>query len=108
MQMQYADELALFCKNKKKPIMIAESTPFGGIKQGVGLGGNEAGTYVFLFSFICKFLRFFNYSISLVFRRQISYSNHSFNSVMMGKVLVMSQLFQSFAEVHIFLLLDRR
>ena len=42
--MQYADELALFCKIKKKPIMIAESTPFGGIKQGVGQGGNEAGT----------------------------------------------------------------
>ena len=41
--MQYADELALFCKIKKKPIMIAESTPFGGIKQGAGQGGNEAG-----------------------------------------------------------------
>lgn len=53
--MQYADELALFCKNKKKPIMIAESTPFGGIKQGVGLGGNEAGIIVFL-TFLLSFL----------------------------------------------------
>ena len=44
--MPYADELALFCKSKKKPIMIAESTPFGGINQGLNAGGNQAGECV--------------------------------------------------------------
>ena len=43
--MPYADELALFCKSKKKPIMIAESTPFGGINQGLNSGGNQAGAW---------------------------------------------------------------
>ena len=62
--MQYADELALFCKNKKKPIMIAESTPFGGIKQGVGLGANEAGMIAFLSSFIFSFIPHYHFPSS--------------------------------------------
>ena len=36
----------MFCKEKKKPVMIAESTPFGGISQGLGSKGNEAGGWV--------------------------------------------------------------
>jgi hypothetical protein len=44
--MQYAEDLAVFCKEKKKPVMIAESTPFGGISQGLGSKGNEAGAWV--------------------------------------------------------------
>ena len=54
----YADQLALFCKNKKKPLMIAESTPFGGINPGDGAGtSNEAGA---LFCIVTLLIIFFD------------------------------------------------
>eukprot|EP00596_Hydrurales_sp_CCMP1899_P006927 CAMPEP_0119046456 /NCGR_PEP_ID=MMETSP1177-20130426/46711_1 /TAXON_ID=2985 /ORGANISM="Ochromonas sp, Strain CCMP1899" /LENGTH=388 /DNA_ID=CAMNT_0007019629 /DNA_START=277 /DNA_END=1440 /DNA_ORIENTATION=+ len=46
-QIPYADQMAVFCKDRKKPLMIAESTPFGGIiadDEGTENGKeNEAG-----------------------------------------------------------------
>ena len=39
--MPYAEDVASFCKERQKPLMIAESTPFGGIV--VGDVDNEAG-----------------------------------------------------------------
>ena len=32
--MPYADEVARYCAERQKPLMIAESTPFGGIVTG--------------------------------------------------------------------------
>jgi hypothetical protein len=40
-QMPYAEDVASFCKARQKPLMIAESTPFGGIVSADG--ENEAG-----------------------------------------------------------------
>ena len=49
LQMPYAEDVASFCKERQKPLMIAESTPFGGIV--VGDVENEAGvTLIFIYS----------------------------------------------------------
>ena len=40
-QMPYAEDVAAFCKARQKPLMVAESTPFGGIVSTDG--DNEAG-----------------------------------------------------------------
>jgi hypothetical protein len=41
--MPFADDLATFCKARGKPVMVAESTPYGGIVQSSGDQSNEAG-----------------------------------------------------------------